>query len=334
MAEVITHVKPIPVNSGEIRILPLAFESLGVRSMATLVETDDVRIVVDPGSALGPRFKLYPHEREYVALAKSKRAILEAARGADVLTISHYHFDHYLPGFEDWVWIWSSAELAERLYRGKLILAKDIDANINLSQRRRGYMFHKMGSRIAREIRAADGRSFRFGSTTLRFSEPVYHGTRGSELGHVLMLAVRTPGCSVVHASDVQGPMYDEPLEFILAQGPDVLLMGGPPIYLGGFKVGNLELEAAQRNLTKLARHVPQIVVDHHLLRSLEYRDYLRPVISAAERAGSRILTAAELMGLEPELLEARRRELHDAEPVRREWYQRLERGEFKAGFG
>lgn len=327
-------IKTVPIGNGEIRVAPLAFESLGVRSMATLVETDDLKLVIDPGSALGPRFNLNPHEREYFALARSRETILDAARGAEVLTVSHYHFDHYVPNFEDWLWIWSSQELAERLYRGKLILAKDISGDINYSQRKRGYMFQKLNLPLAEEIRVADGQTFNFGGTTLEFSKPVYHGSEGSELGFVLMLAIRTRGCCLVHAPDVQGPMYEEPLKFILAKEPDLVLMGGPPIYLKGFKVENSELEVAQHSLAVLAKRVPLLIVDHHLLRSLEYPDYLRPVFSSAIQAGNRVLTAAEFLGRDPELLEARRKELHAKEPMERAWYQRLERGELRGDFG
>jgi predicted metallo-beta-lactamase superfamily hydrolase len=44
------------------RIVPLAFDSFGVRSMSTFVETDDLRILIDPGVALAPiRYGLEPH---------------------------------------------------------------------------------------------------------------------------------------------------------------------------------------------------------------------------------------------------------------------------------
>jgi predicted metallo-beta-lactamase superfamily hydrolase len=322
--------EPISIGNGKIRVLPLAFESLGVRGMAMFVETDDVKLVIDPGSALGPRFNLRPHECEYVALSRTRQAIIEAARRADVLTISHYHFDHYVPNFEDWVWIWSSPEIAAKIYSGKLILAKDISRNINVSQRKRGYMFHKLNIDWAKEIKVADGQKFKFGDTTLEFSQPVYHGSEDSALGYVLMLEVRTSGCHFLHASDVQGPMCEETLRLILAQRLDAVAIGGPPIYLEGFRVKSTDIVAAQRNLSALAKHVPLLIVDHHLLRSLDYPQYLRPAMQAAEQAGNRLLTAAELMGLEPQLLEARRRELHQQEPVDQEWYKRLERGELK----
>jgi predicted metallo-beta-lactamase superfamily hydrolase len=323
--------RPVPIGDGGLRLLPLAYESLGVRGMATLVETDDIKLIIDPGSALGPRFRLNPHEREYEALSRTRRAILDAASDADVLTISHYHFDHYLPNFENWMWIWSSPELARELYSNKLILAKDISADINPSQRKRGYMFKKLNLETAKDIQIADGRSFKFGDTVLEFSKPVYHGPVGSRLGFVLMLTVYTAGSRILHAPDVQGPMYDEALQLILVKKPDAVLMGGPPLYLG-FKLEKEELATAQRNLMILARHVPVLVVDHHLLRSLDYPQYLEPVIRAAEERGNRVVTAAGLLGREPELLEARRRELHAQEPMEREWYKRLERGEFKFG--
>jgi hypothetical protein len=325
--------KAIPIGTGEIRVLPLAFESFGVRSMATLVETDDLKLIIDPGSALGPRFNLSPHEREYVALARSRQRIMEAAHGAEVLTISHYHFDHYVPSFEDWTWTWSSPELAERLYRGKLILAKDIQSDINMSQRKRGYMFQKLNSKIAKEIRAADGKKFEFGQTTLEFSKPVFHGAADSQLGYVLMLTVRTPRCSLMHASDVQGPIDETALKLILKQSPDMLLMGGPPLYLKNFKIDEESLAKALDNMVKVVGEVLVTIIDHHLLRSLDYGDYLRPVYAEAEKRGHRVLSASELIGQAPQLLEAMRKDLHTQEPTEREWYEQLERGEFKEGF-
>ncbi|MFP3144736.1 MAG: hypothetical protein RXQ93_06960, partial [Caldisphaera sp.] len=52
------------------------------------------------------------------------------------------------------------------------------------------------------------------------------------------------------------------------------------------------------------------IVVDHHLLRDLAYRERLAPHTQAAEEEGVRLLTAAEFMGVEVNQLEARRKEL------------------------
>ncbi|HID60443.1 MAG TPA: hypothetical protein EYP46_01110 [Hadesarchaea archaeon] len=301
--------------------------------MATLVKTDDIELLIDPGSALGPRFNLSPHEREYMALARSRQTIMEAARGANILTISHYHFDHYVPSFEDWTWTWSSPELAEHLYRGKTVLVKSINSNINPSQRKRGYIFHKLNSKIVDKIETADGKKFEFGQTTLEFSKPVFHGPRNSQLGYVLMLAVQAPGCSFVHASDVQGPIDEDALRFILDQHPDMVVVGGPPLYLKNFKIDEGGLTKALGNMAKLVKKVAVTVIDHHLLRSLDYAEYLQPVYTEAKKHKHKVLSASELVKQGPRLLEAMRKELHVQEPMDREWYKRLEKGTFKEGF-
>ncbi|MEM2886008.1 MAG: hypothetical protein QXF24_07975, partial [Thermoproteota archaeon] len=96
-----------------IELKPVAFESMGVRSMCCLVETPDLSALFDAGVSLGPRFSLPPHPLEYLALAEARRKIRESARKADIVTVSHYHFDHFTPPFHsDTVWTWSSKEEA------------------------------------------------------------------------------------------------------------------------------------------------------------------------------------------------------------------------------
>ncbi len=319
--------KTASFGNKSIKIRPLAYESLGVRGMSTYIETDDLKMIIDPGSALGPRFNLQPHEKEYAALFKSREDILSASREVDYLSISHYHFDHFVPNFENWKYIWSSPEMAEELYKDKLIFAKDISENINASQRKRGYMFRKKNLEIAEEIRPADDYEFEKGDTTLRFSKPVYHGTEGTKLGYSLILTVETPKFNLVHAPDVQGPMYGESLDYILSQNPDLLIIGGPPTYIS-FKLEDEDLENAEKNLGSLAENIPKLVIDHHLLRTTEYTDFLRPISEVAEDSGNEVLTASELIGEKPNLLEARRKELHEEEPVDEEWYERLKKGE------
>lgn len=311
-------------GDNSLKITPLAFESLGVRGMATYVETEDLKMILDPGSALGPRFNLQPHEKEYAALFESRERILEAAEEVDYLSISHYHFDHFVPNFENWKYIWSSQEMAEDLYKDKVIFAKDISENINASQRKRGYMFRKKNLEKVEEIIPADDHEFQKGETTLKFSDPVYHGPEETKLGYSLILTVETPEFNLVHAPDVQGPMYKESLDYLLSQEPDLLIVGGPPSYID-FKLDEGDLENSKENLKALAKEVPELVVDHHLLRDIDYNDFLRPVKNAAEDSGNRLMVASEIIDEDPELLEARRKELHEEEPVDDEWYEDLE---------
>src|SRR5256885_8843455 len=54
------------VGEISVRVIPLAAESLGVRSMATYVEVGDLGILIDPGATLAPtRWGLPPAEAEW-----------------------------------------------------------------------------------------------------------------------------------------------------------------------------------------------------------------------------------------------------------------------------
>ncbi|MCW3993553.1 MAG: hypothetical protein NWE85_03180 [Candidatus Bathyarchaeota archaeon] len=123
-----------------ISLVPLAAESLGVRSMCTYVETPDVKILLDAGVSLGPsRFGLAPHPEEFKAIEFCRRKIEEAAEKAEIVTLSHYHFDHHTPSYEDWLCNWTEAtETARQIYEEKIVLIKNPREKINFSQRRRG----------------------------------------------------------------------------------------------------------------------------------------------------------------------------------------------------
>src|SRR3989454_5354111 len=143
--------------SAPITVTPLAFESLGVRSMCTLVKTKDVTVLLDAGVALGPRFKLMPHPLEYIARNEARKRIERAAVDAKVVTISHYHNDHHTPNFTDPVWLGSSHESLERIYKGKIVLAKEPRRRINAAQRRRGWMVKQTADKLAEKFVSADG---------------------------------------------------------------------------------------------------------------------------------------------------------------------------------
>ena len=252
----------------KIKVVPLAFESLGVRSMCTYVETPDVKILLDAGISLGPRrFGLPPHPREYVAVKRLRERILNLSDKVDVVTVSHYHFDHQTPSYTDWAYNWSSAEIAERIYSGKIVLIKSYRSKINLSQRRRGWMFVQTGGKYAERLETADGRTFKFGDTTIRFSNPVYHGEERSQLGWVVMTTIERDEERILYTSDVQGPMIDETLKMILNVKPDLIIVGGPPLYLAGL-VKIESIKAGIKNLKKVVETVPTTILDHHLLKS------------------------------------------------------------------
>jgi predicted metallo-beta-lactamase superfamily hydrolase len=258
-----------------IKVTPLAAESLGVRSMCTLVETPDVRVLLDAGVSLCPnRFGLPPHPLEFQTIARLRRRIAEAADKAEVVTISHYHFDHHTPSFEDWFVNWTEAnETARQIYQGKRVLLKNPCEKINPSQRHRAWLFQKTGGKHAKTLEAADGKAFTFGNgTVLRFSEPVTHGPENATLGWIIMAEIKYEGERFMFAPDVQGPMSNRALKLIKAAKPDVVMVGGPPFYLGGFRVDEAQLQEGLGNLTSLVETVPLTILEHHALRDEAWR--------------------------------------------------------------
>ncbi|MEM1581634.1 MAG: hypothetical protein QXK89_03870 [Candidatus Bathyarchaeia archaeon] len=300
----------------EIMILPLAFESLGVRSMCTYIETPDIKILLDAGVSLGPnRFGFPPHPREYRALKERREEIIKFAEKADVITVSHYHFDHHTPSYTDWAYNWCSAEISERVYKGKIVLAKNYKEFVNFSQRRRGWLFTRTSGKYAERLEFADGKTFAFGDTILSFSEPVFHGPEGSDLGWVIMVAVKHKGACVFFAPDVQGPISERTLNIIINEEPHLAIIGGPPTYLTDFRMSHESIDLAVENLKAIAKRVPTIILDHHILRDEMWVDFIKPVIDTASSVNHRVLTAAEYLGKGNHLLEALRKKLYINEP-------------------
>jgi predicted metallo-beta-lactamase superfamily hydrolase len=298
-----------------LQIVPIGFESLGVRSMCTFIETPDVRVLIDAGVALGPRFRKLPHPQEYRARDQCRKRIREYAAKADVVVISHYHNDHHTPNYAEAVWLGSTAEESEQIYQDKLVLAKDIRNAINFNQRRRGWMFQRFLKRIGSKCEIADGKKYEFGATRVTFSRPVPHGEDETQLGWVLMTTIQSRDEMVLHASDVQGPMSRVTTRLILKQTSGTLILGGPPTYLEGVRVEATSIEKGLNNSATIAAEVPRLILEHHLLRAADWRERARPVFEAAGKSGHIVVNAAEFMNEPPRLLESARERLYEDEP-------------------
>src|SRR5438093_2961230 len=197
------------------KVVPLAADSLGARSMATLVETPDLTVLIDPSVRLAPyRYDLPPHEVEEDRMRDLWRVIREAAKKADILTVSHFHYDHHNPD-------------APSIYKGKRAFLKDGKFHINRSQRERAAAFVRLLKKYPKEIQVSDGNALDVGGTEIVFSPAVPHGYT-DELGYVVMVRVAAGGETFVHTSEVQGPPLKEQLSFPLASDPTVLYVTGP----------------------------------------------------------------------------------------------------------
>jgi predicted metallo-beta-lactamase superfamily hydrolase len=290
--------------------------------MCTYVETPDTRILLDAGVSLCPnRFGLPPHPKEFKAIVECRRRIARTAEKAEVVTISHYHYDHHTPSFEDWLVNWTDAgETARQIYENKTVLAKNPREQINYSQRERAWMFTKTGGNYAKTVENADGKTFMFGATSVKFSKPVFHGPENSQLGWVVMTTIASDDEKFLFAPDVQGPMSVNTLQTILDENPQLLMIGGPPLYLSSLKVGQNELQIGLSNLVEIARKIPNVILDHHVLRDENWQESTINILYDSYRSGSTFLTAAEFLGKASLLLEASRKRLFKENPPSKEF--------------
>jgi len=347
---------------GGLSFRPVWFDSLGAKSSCLLVETPDLNLLIDPGAAaMQPGFPA-SEVRKLYWLARARLAIRRAARRADVVVISHYHYDHF-------------TDFDRGLYEGKLVLVKNPNEFINDSQRGRAESFfdslcrefggtrleevvrrrepRRYGNPLADlprardrdfgdynrrrrelfrkglewfrarvrswnsagwipelkfedvEVRFPEGRTFRFGSTKVSFTGPMFHGIEFSRVGWVFATVVEHGGEKLIHSSDLNGPIIEDYADWIIRENPQVLIMDGPMTYMRGYLLTQTTLNRAVENAVRILEEsdVRLMIYDHHLPREPRFRELTRAVWEAGERRRKRVLTAAELLGKRPAVL-------------------------------
>jgi hypothetical protein len=275
------------------RVIPLAAESLGVRSMATYVEAGDTAILIDPGATLAPaRYGLPPAEAEWDALRRANDRISAYAARANLVFVSHYHEDHFRSD--------------PSTYAGRTVIAKEPRRMVGGQQSRRGTALWTALDGVAK-LQAADGWRRRDPAVELVVSPPLPHGVEGTPLGYVVALTVvdAAERERFVFASDVQGPLSAVAAGWLIQQRPTLLYLSGPPSYIER----ELPAGAVDRGIDHLRRVMDatgcRVIMDHHALRDPGFSTRFERLWSTG-----RVVTAAAHLGVETAPLEARRRAL------------------------
>lgn len=347
----------------KIIIEPVWFDSLGAKSSCTLVKTPDVKILIDPGiAAMQPSFPASDNKKRQWR-EEGRKAIKRASKEADIIIISHYHYDHYFP-----------TDLS--IYKDKLVLAKNPNEYINDSQRvraisfysaiceaygktnleslmktkgtgkkypdpladlpvarrkdfgdynkRRTELFEKgakwFDARVANWLKNAripefnfpslktvypEGKEFKFGNTSLRFSKPLFHGLEFSRVGWVFYTIVEHETEKFIHSSDLDGPVIEDYAQQIIYENPQVLILDGPPTYMFGYLLNRINLNRAVENAAEIVHSIDAelIFYDHHLPREKKFRERTEKVWSVAKEENKKLMTVAEFFGKEPVVL-------------------------------
>jgi len=273
-----------------VKVVPLAADSLGVRSMATYVECGETRILIDPGASLGERrFNLPPADEEWEALRRANDRIAGYAVRAGLVVISHYHEDHF--------------RYDAGLYAGRIVWAKDPARMVSGRQAARAATLQAALAGRCR-LDAADGRRLETREAVVTASPPLPHGPDGTALGTVIAITVTDPGQGerFVHASDVQGPLSPVASAYLIRERPTLLYLSGPPAYLEA-QLGRAAIERGVDNLLRVIDATGcRVIMDHHAVRDARYPERFDRLW-----ATGKVQTAAGFLGQPESPLEARR---------------------------
>jgi predicted metallo-beta-lactamase superfamily hydrolase len=272
------------------KIVPLAADSLGVRSMATYVEAGATGLLIDPGATLAPaRYGLPPSQEEWEALRRANDRISAYAARARYVFVSHYHEDHF--------------RTDPVSYAGRVVLAKDPRRAVTGAQARRA---QELWAALAGQanVQVADGARLTTPELDLTVSPPLPHGAEGTSLGHVVALVVADlrEHQRFVFASDVQGPLSAVAAAWLIRQRPTTLYLSGPPSYVER-EVGPAAIERGIDHLRRILDATGcKVIMDHHAVRDRHFSTRFERLWETG-----RVVTAAAHLGLAAQPLEARR---------------------------
>jgi uncharacterized protein len=290
----------------------LTAESLGVRGMGCYLTTARRRILIDPGFALGyRRHNRLPHPKQVILAEEARRRVNQLWEQATDIVLSHFHGDH-VPLVDANPYQLSAHDLVGPKRHVRIW---------------RKHLAHLSPHETVREasLREVLGLAFLAGENQaygpLRFSEAVPHGDPGKTDETVMMTLIEEDR-RFVHAPDIQ-LLHDPTISLILEWTPDMVLAGGPPLYLG--RLTAKQIERAWQNALRLAREIDTLILDHHLLRSMEGVAWLDKL---SMRVGRRVLCAADFMRTERMLMEAERDRLYEEYPVAEGWHEAYARRE------
>ena len=281
-----------------LKITPLAAESMGIRSMATFVESKKIRLLIDPGACVtDQRFDLPPHPLETWRLEKLHDRIQSFFKSAQAIIITCFHDDHITESFAS-------------LYKGKILFIQNPNNHITADCRKKAFRFLNRVKGLPLDIIYMDNRAFELGDLCIHFSKPNACGHEDKK-GTCIPLAVTWKDDSFVYSSHIAGAFNKKGLSWIISKRPTFLYLDGP-----GTAMKSRDRSALPHffNFMKqLLNEAPPkiLLLDHHVLRDVNWRKNMEPLYKMAADQKVKLQTAAEYRGETMDLLEARRKQLY-----------------------
>lgn len=293
------------------RIEIIGAESLGVRGLCCFVQTKDRKILIDPGIALGYiRHKLLPHPVQIAIDEKIQKRIIDVWSKSTDIVLSHFHGDH-VPLADANPYQLNISKLIG-LNPDVRIWGKDLSHCSPAEKKRATSLAAILHINLIPAEEKKDG--------PMTFSGPVPHGDPHNTLETVVMTRIEEDEV-FVHAPDIQ-LLNDDTVSQIIYWKPDIVLAGGPPIYLS--RLSKDQIKRGRHNALRLCKAIDCVILDHHLMRSREGLEWLEQLSS---KTGKPVMCAADFMRKPRLLLEADREHLYEKMPVPDNWHENYAKG-------
>lgn len=277
-------------------ILPISADSLGIRSFCVLVDFNKVKILIDPSAALAPRrYGLKPTDLEKNALNFYLNKIKEISKICNLIVVTHYHWDHVIH--------YKKQEFYE-IYKNKIVILKDYK-EMHIRAKIRGKKVEEKIKEYAKEIYFYSDKSFEFENVYIELKN-FWHTIENSKVGKVNVVYLENEK-SIIYFSD--NCLFDS-LQYAIEKNPDFAILDGFPTYQVGKIYEENQFLKFKENLKKFIEKtkVKEIILDHHLVRDLNYQQKILDLIEFSISHGVKIFTCAEYLGLRNLLLEALRK--------------------------
>jgi hypothetical protein len=289
------------------KIRIIGSESLGVRGLSCVVETEDRKIFIDPGIALGyNRHGLMPHPVQIGVGCIIRDRIVNELKDATDIVISHLHGDH-IPLFDANPYQLSVDQARDVPLDCRIWINEDIAYSNKMKMRQEALVIG-----MDKPINEANGKV----DDLMTFLGPVPHGEDSAHNGKVVMTKIDDGESIFLHASDTQLFSQDT-VAGIIDCKPDIVLASGPPLYLRDRMKDKREVVWA--NALKLAENVDTLILDHHLLRCDEGYEWIERL---CQLSGNRVVCAADYMDFNRHMLEAWRPSLYEDMPLLEGWHR------------
>ena len=284
------------------RIIPLAADSMGVRSMCTYVETDKTTFLIDPMISMAPiRFGHPPHPVEIWQAEKCLERFGLFARDAKNIIFTNY--------------CWAKEfVLPAELFKDKTVFLKNPNQNLPAEERNRAFDLINQIRNWAKDIQYADSKTFSLGHTKIHFSNP-FKISGDDENRTIISVCIDDYGRIFCFSSEIAGALNDDIYDFISRFKPGKLYFDGYPSYQKA--VPEHKTAAAQKRLIKLLDFIkPELLLfDHHPMRDGDWEEKWALLRRYCVKSRIVFKTAAEYRGEPNNLLESRRSQLYREQP-------------------